>query len=268
MELPSQTVSLRYGDEGRILVSRSIEEVRFWRSDTWECVAQLRNPNESIRDSGLAFHPSLPLLALVGSLPATPKSQQGRDIYILELDLQFLRSNTVSRTAKYTSAKVVLVGESNVGKSYLAHRIATGEAPHDNTIKSTHGMKFWPIEPEKLSPAAAAQPGDRRDIVLWDMGGQDEYRLVHQLFLHDTTLALVLMDPTRGRSAFAEVETWNTCLEKQLRGRSAIKLLVGSKVDRPSETIDRQAIERLKQECGFLTYWETSAVTGRGVSDL
>ncbi len=192
----------------------------------------------------------------------------GRVVYLLELDFPFLRSRTVSRTATYASAKVVLVGESNVGKSYLAHRIATGEAPRENAIKSTHGMKFWPIEPDRLSPDATAPAGERRDIVLWDMGGQDEYRLVHQLFLHDTTLALVLMDPTRGRISSTEVETWNKCLDKQLRERPAIKLLIGSKVDQASDTIDRQAIERLKQDCGFLAYWETSAVTGRGVVEL
>ena len=76
------------------------------------------------------------------------------------------------------------------------------------------------------------------------MGGQEEYRLIHQLFLHDTTVALVLLDPTRGATAFKEVETWNKYLDKQLRGRAAVKLLVGAKLDQPSDTIDRQGLER------------------------
>ena len=78
-------------------------------------------------------------------------------------------------------------------------------------------MKFWRLEPEKpnqpavthreaglpsglakklFGQAAAVSKNQRRDIVLWDMGGQEEYRLIHQLFLHDTTVALVLLDPT------------------------------------------------------------------------
>src|SRR4029453_18426982 len=100
------------------------------------------------------------------------------------------------------------------------------------------------------------------------MGGQEEYRLIHQQFLHDTTVALVLLDPTRGATAFKEVETWNKSLEKQLRGRSAVKLLVGAKVDQPSDMIDRQALDRLCQDCGFTTYCETSAITGRGIAEL
>ena len=68
--------------------------------------------------------------------------------------------------------------------------------------------------------------------MLWDMGGQEEYRVVHQLFLHDTTVALVLLDPTRGTTAFEEVKTWNKYLEQQLRGRGAAKVLVGAELDR------------------------------------
>ena len=106
-----------------------------------------------------------------------------------------------------------------------------------NTDHARHG--FWPTPP-KLSPRIAAPKNERRDVILWDMGGQDEYRLVHQLFLHDTTLALVLLDPTRGRTAFDEVEAWNKRLEKQLGGRKAVKLLVGAKLDEPSALIDRK----------------------------
>jgi small GTP-binding protein len=168
----------------------------------------------------------------------------------------------------YTSAKIVLVGESNVGKSYLAHRIATGAAPAEGTIQSTHGMKFWPLAPAQLCAAAKTPENQRRDVVLWDMGGQEEYRLIHQLFLHDTTVALVLLDPTRGATAFKEVETWNKYLDKQLAGRQAVKLLVGAKLDQPSDTIDRQALTRLRTECGFAGYYETSALTGRGVAEF
>jgi GTPase SAR1 family protein len=151
-------------------------------------------------------------------------------------------------------------------------------------------MKFWPLAPQQsnstpesptgnrelptafaerlFGKAAAASKNQRRDIVLWDMGGQEEYRLIHQLFLHDTTVALVLLDPTRGATAIKEVETWNKSLEKQLRGRTAVKLLVGAKVDRPSDMIDRRELERLCHDCGFADYCETSAINGRGVAEL
>jgi GTPase SAR1 family protein len=254
-----------FADDGRLLVSKARDSLRLWRTDTGACVATITQPASTFLLPGLAFHPRLPLLAAVGSDPGL---EEDRVIHIWELDFEILLAGTGAPAVTYTSAKIVLVGESNVGKSYLAHRIATGEPPVEGTIQTTHGMKFWPMGPERLSSAAKPPEGQRRDVVLWDMGGQDEYRLVHQLFLHDTTLALVLLDPTRGRTAFEEVEGWVKRLEKQLHGRPAVKLLVGAKQDQPSETIDRPGLERLREDCGFVGYHETSSLNGRGVDEL
>jgi len=267
-----------YSPDGRLMGSKSKDHtVRLWRVDTFEPVAVIAEPtsHEQWTTPGLAFHPLLPLLATVGSDPDTPKDDRDRIIHmrdrlihIWELDLAVLFSQTVTPTVNYTSAKVVLVGESNVGKSFLAHRITTGSPPEEGTIKPTHGMKFWLLAPEQLCLTAKPPQGQRREVVLWDMGGQEEYRLIHQLFLHDTAVALVLLNPTRGAPAFKEVETWNKYLEKQLSGRAAIKLLVGAKVDQPTATIDRQALERLRIECGFDGYYETSAITGLGIAEF
>jgi GTPase SAR1 family protein len=261
--------AVAFSSDGALLASSSDDNTtRLWRCSDWQEVAVIRNRRDSLMADGLVFHPTLPLLARVGSGPGGAKMTTDRILHILELDLAYLLGQPHKTAPTYISAKVVLVGESRVGKSYLAHRIATGVPPEDGTIKSTHGMKFWPLEPERLSPLAKAPEGESRDVVLWDMGGQDEYRLIHQLFLHDTTLALVLFDPTRGTPAFKEVETWNKALENQLRGRAAVKLLVGSKLDEPSTTIDHQAVQRLIKDCGFAKYYETSALTGRGVAEL
>jgi GTPase SAR1 family protein len=110
-------------------------------------------------------------------------------------------TSTLSPTS-YVSAKIVLVGDSNVGKSCLALRPAQDRYEEQGT---THGMRLWTMPPEQLSPAMAAPPGEKREVVIWDLGGQDEYRLVHQLFLHDTVLALILLDPTRGIPGLEEL---------------------------------------------------------------
>jgi GTPase SAR1 family protein len=193
---------------------------------------------------------------------------RSRVINIYDFDLDAVLGQPSDTSVNYTTAKVVLVGESNVGKSYLAHRIATGSPPEEGLIKSTHGLAIWPIELQRLAPASAVPSGQKRDVLLWDMGGQEEYRLIHQLFLDDTTVALMLLDPTRGTAAFKEVETWNKSLEKQLRGRSAVKLLVGAKLDSPSDTIDLQGLDRLIKDGRFSGYYETSAISGRGLSEF
>ncbi|MEZ0274629.1 MAG: metallophosphoesterase, partial [Roseimicrobium sp.] len=274
---------IAFSPDGHLLATKSNDQtIRLWSCETWMTVATIANPSKTLgwNTSALAFHPTLPLLAACGSEWSASKAEPSRLVRVWELDVDLLTKAHVEPVVTYTSAKVVLVGESNVGKSYLAHRIATGASPEQGTIVSTHGMKFWPLEPAQTpsTPALPVEtlfgqgtPSDkyvRRDIVMWDMGGQEEYRLVHQLFLHDTTVALVLLDPTRGTAAFKEVEAWNKSLDKQLGGRAAVKLLVGSKMDVPSEMMDRQGLERLLKECGFAAYCETSAVTERGIHEL
>jgi len=248
---------------GNVLASVSSDNtVRLWSRNSWSEIASLESVcNENNIWQSIAFHPTLSRLATLG--------EKDTVVRIWDLDLDVLLGQTRrTPTVKYTSAKIVLVGESNAGKSCLAMRLAEDRYPKEEEHGTTHGMRFWPMDPEKLSPKIAAPKGERRDVMLWDMGGQDEYRIVHQLFLHDTTLALVLCDPTRGRTAFDEVEGWNKRLEKQLSGRRATKILVGSKLDKPSTLTDQQAIDRLKRECGFAGYCETSALIGRGIPEL
>ncbi len=115
-------------------------------------------------------------------------------------------------------------------------------------------MRFWPMEAEELHEAAKPPDGARRDVVLWDFDGQDEYQLVHQMFLHDTTLALVLIDPTRGRAAMDEARDWKKRLEKPLGKDRAVKLLVGAKVDKKRDLIDQKGIDALSRECGLLMF--------------
>jgi WD40 repeat protein len=263
-----RVLCIAFSPDGRCLVSKGSDgSIGVWRADSGDCVTVVPDLASTSWPPGLAFHPRLPLLAAVGTDPDAPGDECDRVVYIYELNLDLLLGNAKTPSISYTSAKVVLVGESNVGKSYLAHRIATGLPPLDGSIKSTHGMKFWPLAPERLG-SSVAPTGERRDIVLWDMGGQEEYRLIHQLFLHDTTVAIMLFDPTRGTGEFRDVETWNKYLEKQMRGRTAVKLLVGAKLDEPNTTIDHHGVERLVKECGFAGYFETSAISGRGLPEF
>jgi len=249
-------------DGQRIASGSSDNTVRIWDVATGNCLSKARAAGSAYALLDVAFIPVGPVQSSFGFTALNDP-----DIVVQVIDAQAIVA-VPAQVTQIVSAKIVLVGESNVGKSYLAHRIATGKPPEEGAIQSTHGMKFWPLEPEQLHPDARASDGQRRDIVLWDMGGQEEYRLIHQLFLHDTTVALLLLDPTRGATAFKEIETWNKYLEKQLRGRGAVKLLVGARLDQASDVVDRQALNQLCQELKFDGYYESSAITGRGLPEL
>src|SRR6185295_3508370 len=196
IDLEGHTAPVRrisFSGDGKYLASAGEDgSIRLWRCEDWRMLLSIRTQFSEHSFPVVAFHPNSYLLAV---------SLRVGSVQIVELDLAQILKQSDEATIKYTSVKVVMVGESNVGKSYLAHRIATGKTPIEGEIKSTHGMTFWPMVPERLDASIRTPRGQRRDIVLWDMGGQEEYRLVHQLFLRDTTVALILFDPTRGLAA-------------------------------------------------------------------
>ena len=257
-----------FSPNGQIIASKG-EKIMIWRTDIGDQIASFNEPNNTKWPPGLVFHPHLPLLATVGSQPGTPEELRDREIHLYKLDIPFLLGQAPTvKAVTSTSAKVVLMGDSSVGKSCLAMRLVEDRYPNEDEHGTTHGMRFWPMTPEQLHPSAVPPEGERRDIVLWDLGGQDEYQLVHQLFLAETTLALVLIDPTRGRKAFEDSEAWITRLDKQLKGKPCVKLLVGAKLDEPDTGLDHTNIQSLCGKCGFAGFLETSALNGRGAGEL
>jgi WD40 repeat protein/GTPase SAR1 family protein/predicted phosphodiesterase len=166
-------------------------------------------------------------------------------------------------SVRSASAKVVLLGEGNVGKSCLAMRLTQDRYEE---IGSTHGMKFWSVPLERLDPDAEIPPGERREVVFWDMGGQNEYRLLHHAFLHDTMVAVMVMEPRRGEVAMRELDAW----ERQLTpDRSKIKrILVGSKLDDDRVPRDPLAIDHALSDRGYASYAPTSAKCGLGIAAL
>jgi GTPase SAR1 family protein len=158
------------------------------------------------------------------------------------------------QSVRFRSTKIVLIGESDQGKTCLAIRLTADRYEEPGT---THGMQIWTLPPDRIGQPPA---DERREIFIWDFGGQPEYQLIHQVFLHDTTLALFLFDPTRGESAFADMEMWSRRLKAQLLGRRAVKLLIHSKLDQsPDSVVDPGRLEKLKSEYGFDGYFAVSA---------
>jgi small GTP-binding protein len=202
-------------------------------------------------NSGIAFHPHLPILATLG--------ENDTIIRIWELDEDVLLGKA-KESVNYTTAKLVLVGDSGVGKTGLGWRLAHGEFKEH---ASTHGQQFWPVSQLNLK----RKDGTDCEAVLWDLAGQHVYRQVHSIFLDNVSAAMVLFDPTNRQEPLKGAQFW---LE-QLKGKGALPptVLVGARVDRGAPALSQTELDQFCQRYGIKgKYISTSALTGDGLDEL
>jgi GTPase SAR1 family protein len=249
-------VSVSFLDYGRLLASLGDDGVViFWRTDTWAEVLRVETrDNAGTLLENLAVHPTLPVMAACG-LDRT-------DINIWDLDLTLLRgAEPATPTVFYVNAKAVLLGESSVGKSGLGIRISEGEF---RKTESTHGAQFWHFPTERLP---ALPPNVQAELTLWDLAGQPEYRLTHQLFLDDTDAALLLFDCSDPNDPFRGVPYWAKVLKKHAPPH-ARKFLVSARCDASPVTVHDREINQTLADYGLDKYFKTSAKTGEGVEQV
>lgn len=241
-----------FSANGRWLASKGKDRtVRLWSCDTWMCRAVLEESTTDNWASGLAFHPRLPLLATLGV--------EDTVIHIWELDEAILLGQT-QESVQYTTAKIVLVGDSGVGKTGLGWRLTHDEFKEHS---STHGQQFWPIKQLGFK----RKDGTECEAVLWDLAGQPIYRQIHSIFLENVTAALVLFDPSNREDPLKGVQFWLEQLKD--RGQLPPTVLVGARVDRGAPVLSQEALEQFCQRYGIRGgYVSTSAKTGEGLETL
>src|SRR6266702_2319742 len=175
---------ISFSADSRILASKSGDgTVRLWKVDTWEEVISLYESSSNVISLGVAFHPKLPILATLGEGDTIIR------IWHLDFDVILAKAPDASQ-AQYTNARVVLVGDSGVGKSGLV----LSQQPFALT-DSTHARRVWPFESRPVDLAEGRK--ETRETLLWDLAGQPGYRLIHQLHLSEVSVALVVFDGRR-----------------------------------------------------------------------
>lgn len=267
----SDVTAVSFSNDGRFLASVSSDNiVAIWRCDRWEVIAsiQLRAGHFPTRFPDLAFHSHMPLLATVGSEPSMPTDEPSYVIHIWELDLAVLLGQTpTAQSSHYVNAKVVLLGDTGVGKSGLS-LVLNGE-PFEAT-DSTPGRKVWTFQSQEM------ELGNKQkhtcETLLWDLAGQPGYRVIHQLHLNEVAVALVVFDARSETDPLAGVRHWERALRlaQQRQGSSVPmkKFLVSARTDRGTVSVSRERLEGLLREFGFDGYFETSAKEGWHIEEL
>ncbi|NWI10938.1 RB39B protein, partial [Crypturellus soui] len=152
--------------------------------------------------------------------------------------------------------RVIMLGDSTVGKSSLLRRYTQGvflEAP-DQTV----GVDFYVRHVE-------LQPGLRVKLQFWDTAGQERFRSVTRSYYRNAAGAMLLFDITN-RASFESVRRWHRDVTDTLRPDRLVFLLVGHKSDLAGERrVARAEAERLAAALGA-PYVETSAKDASNVA--
>ena len=116
--------------------------------------------------------------------------------------------------------KIVLVGDSGVGKTNLLSRFCKDEFNLES--RATIGVEF-------ATRTVTAENGDIIKAQIWDTAGQDRYRAIASSYYRGAAGALLVYDITKAKS-FENAEKWLN--ELRTHGKEdMVLMLIGNKTD-------------------------------------
>eukprot|EP01104_Vermistella_antarctica_P004713 TRINITY_DN15139_c0_g1_i1.p1 TRINITY_DN15139_c0_g1~~TRINITY_DN15139_c0_g1_i1.p1 ORF type:complete len:237 (-),score=50.04 TRINITY_DN15139_c0_g1_i1:132-782(-) len=149
--------------------------------------------------------------------------------------------------------KVVLIGDSGVGKSNLLSRFTRNE--FNLETKSTIGVEFATRSIQADGKTIKAQ--------IWDTAGQERYRAITSAYYRGAVGALLVYDIAK-QVTFKNVERWLTELRENAAGNIVI-MLVGNKSDlRHLREVPTETAKEFSEKNGLL-FIETSALDSTNV---
>lgn len=169
----------------------------------------------------------------------------------------------LSRAADTVTAKVVLLGESAVGKSSVALRFARDEflINQETTVGAAFLTRTITVPGGSLSANRALK------FEIWDTAGQERYRSLAPIYYRGACGAIVMYDVTSSES-LGRAQSWI----RELRANadpSLVIVLAGNKRDLESlRQVSYEDGRALAAEEAVAGFFETSAKDGFNVQEV
>ncbi|XP_004515929.1 ras-related protein RABC2a-like [Cicer arietinum] len=172
----------------------------------------------------------------------------------LSLDRRMSSSSGQSSSSYDLSFKILLIGDSAVGKSSLILSFISASV---EDLSPTIGVDF------KIKLLTVG--GKRLKLTIWDTAGQERFRTLTSSYYRGAQGIILVYDVTR-RDTFTNLsEVWSKEVELYSTNQNCVKMLVGNKVDRDSErVVSTEEGLALAKEFGCL-FFECSAKTRENV---
>lgn len=147
--------------------------------------------------------------------------------------------------------KIVLLGDSGVGKTSIVSMFVSGAMPE--VAAPTVGAAFV-TRPYEIN-------GKNYNLFIWDTAGQELYRGLAPMYYRNTSIALIVFDVSK-EITFKSVEYWINELRENSE-ENVIITIVGNKNDLERK-IELASVEQFATTHKAL-YCETSATAATGI---
>ena len=156
------------------------------------------------------------------------------------------------------SIKIVLIGESGVGKTSIISQFVNQVFQEDVETSSsgTYNSKTLIYDNNKVLK-----------LEIWDTAGQEKYRSLASMFYKEASAAILVYDITR-KDSFEQIQQYWASQIKENSPSNIILALCGNKSDIiEEEKVDEEEARNYAKEINALFY-PTSAKNDSGITDL
>jgi len=155
------------------------------------------------------------------------------------------------------NVKLLLIGNSSVGKSSLLLRFSDEQWLPEDEASATIGVDFRVHKMEAN--------GKKVKLSIWDTAGQERFRTITSSYYRGAQ-GIILVYDVANRESFEALPRWYSELETYV-SPSVVKIIVGNKVDKEfSRQVTFSEGERFAERMGSL-FIEASAKTAVGVTE-
>ena len=156
------------------------------------------------------------------------------------------------------SIKIVLIGESGVGKTSIISQFVNQVFQEDVETSSsgTYNSKTLIYDNNKVLK-----------LEIWDTAGQEKYRSLASMFYKEASAAILVYDITR-KDSFEQIQQYWASQIKENSPSNIILALCGNKSDLiEEEKVDEEETRNYAKEINAIFY-PTSAKNDSGITDL
>ncbi len=148
--------------------------------------------------------------------------------------------------------KIIIIGDSSVGKTCLFKKLTTGKYSDKNISTIGIDRKSFPLQ---IKIKENGQEIEKKFIIqLWDTAGQERFRAVTKGYYKDSQGLLLMYDITK-KQTFENLDKWITNVKDSLgddnneKGNKYIVILIGNKLDLAENGQRSVATELAEEKC-------------------